>query len=420
MLDGPRASSPAHAAAAPPGSPSPRWLSDAGWLLAAQVTLYALPVVTLPLLTRRLGAAAFADVAAALAWGQLIATLPVFGFTTTAPRTLAPIASAAERRLTVSSIAGARLVLTLAGVALVVATAPLVPDGVGRLWPGVAAYVAGQGIAWGWAFEGAARFRTSALLALASRVLVPLAVALAVHGPGDGARVLGAYAAASMVETVVGAVLAHRAGWLGRVRGADVGRALRGGATFFAGQALVTTYTAAGGLWLRMAGLPAADVGRYVAAESVARAAAALLQPLTRTFVPRLTIARGAARAAWERRSLHATLGAGLLLGLGLAAGRLLLPALLGDDFAASTGLVLLLTPLPIVVAASQAVGMQPFVADRRDRAVVAMLAAGSAVTIVGAFVVAPRAGVAGMATMVIAAEVAVLAVALGLRRMGR
>ena len=139
--------------------------------------------------------------------------------------------------------------------------------------------------------------------------------------------------------------------------------------------------------------------------------------PLTQTFVPRLAVARGADRRLWDRRSLRATLAGGALLSVALLLGAPLLPTLLGADFAAASHTALLLAPLPLLVAASQAVGLQPFVADHRDGAVVAMLATGAVVAVAGAFVVAPRVGVGGMAASVLAAEFAVLVVALVLRR---
>ena len=376
-----------------------------------------MPLVTVPLLARRLGAGGYGDVAAAMAWAQLAATLPAFGFALTAPRALALAPTQAARRRIVSGTAAARALLTLAALALLALTTPLVPDGVAVLAPSAAAYVAGQGIAWGWAFEGVGRFRASALLAALSRLPVPFALFAWVHGPSDAPRVLAVFAAASLVETVAGGVLAGRAGLLGRVGVRDIGAALHGGAALFSGQVLAMAYVSATGFWLRLAGLPAPDVGRYVAAEQVVRAAAGFFHPVTRAILPRMSAATGAARRAWERRSLAASVAVGGALSLVLVVGAGGLPALLGAEFAASAALVRVLSPVPLLVALSQSLGIQRILAAGRDRAVVALFAAGALVSVAGAVVVAPRFGVGAMAAAAVAAEAAVVVAAVGLGR---
>ncbi len=401
-------------------SPSPSWVRDATWLVVAQGALYAVPLVTLPLLAHRLGAAAYGDVAAAMAWAQLAATVPAFGFAVTAPRALATAPSDAARRRIVSGTAAARVLLTLLAVGLVAASAPVVPRGVAALAAAAMAYVAGQGLAWGWAFEGTGRFRTSALLAMASRVPVPFGVFLLVRDAGDAPRVLFVFAAASLLETVVGAVLARRAGLLGRADRRDVARALQGGGSLFAGQVLAISYVAATGFWLRLAGLPAPDVGRYVMGEQVARAAAGLFHPVSRALLPRLAASSGAARRAWQRRSAGAAIVVGGMLSGGLFAGAGALPHVLGADFAASVGVLRALAPLPLLVALSQSLGMQPLLAVGRDRAVVVLFALGALVTVAAALIAAPRVGIGAMPAAVVGAEGAVVVAALLLRRRSR
>ncbi len=197
----------------------------------------------------------------------------------------------------------------------------------------------------------------------------------------------------------------------------DIGAALKGGAALFSGQVLAMAYVSATGFWLRLAGLPAPDVGRYVAAEQVVRAAAGFFHPVTRALLPRMSAATGAARRAWERRSLAASVAVGGALSIGLVTFAGWLPVLLGAEFAASTALVRVLSPIPLLVALSQSLGVQRILAAGRDRAVVALFAAGALVSVAGAVVVAPRLGVGAMAAAAVAAEAAVVVAALALGR---
>ncbi len=387
---------------------------DALWLALAQGVQYAVPLVLVPYLAHTLGVARWGDVAAVLAAGNLLALLPAYGFQWTAARTLAQAPTDAARRACIAGTAGVRAGLTGIAVGLGALLAATVGQGAPLAWAGVA-YVAAQGVTWGWAFEGRGRYSTAALLYVLARAPVPLLVLLCVHTPAHAARVPLAYAAASLAETGAGFWLLRRAGWLGRPAWRDVQAALRDGGWLFAGQLAVLSYVGGNPLWVRLLASPA-TAGVYGAAEAVVRAATGLLQPLSRALVPRMSRNPDAHRAGvWAGLVIGGTFGAAAAVAL--YAGAPLVPRLLGSGFAPSVAVVRTLAPLPLLVALSQAAGVNLALARRQDPRVALLFGVGAVVNLAGAVWLVPRSGALGMAYALLLAEVTVTVLSLLLLR---
>ncbi|HYE58961.1 MAG TPA: oligosaccharide flippase family protein, partial [Rhodothermales bacterium] len=261
---------------------------DALWMLAAYTVQLAVPLLVVSFLARTLGVAGWGRVAAVLSGAGLLLAIPAFGFNLSAIRTLAQAPDLDARRSVVAGTVAAQALLT--GVALAVGTLCVFLWTPARSPLGVAAlvYVLGRGVAWSWVFEGLGRFSVAAGLVVLSRAPVPLLLWLFVAGPAQASRVPLAYAAAALLETVVGAWVAHRAGVLAWPKRHDVRMALRDSAPLFPGQLALYAYTAGGPFWLGLVS-PVATVGVFAAAEQVVRAAAGALQAAARVILPSLS-----------------------------------------------------------------------------------------------------------------------------------
>lgn len=379
------------------------------------------PLFALLYLGRRLGPAAWGEVGAALALGSLAAALPEFGFGFSAARAVAQAPTPEARRAVLRGTLAARLLLTavaLAAVGVAIALPALPPDPGPLAW-GALAYVAAHGVAFDWWFDGTRRFARSAALAVAARLPVPLLLVAFVHAPADAPRVVWAYAASGVLALLLGLAWIVQDGGFGRTRRAEVAEALRSGLTLFLSRAGLMVYLNGTVYALRALAGPLA-AGLYVPAEQIARAACAVLQPLSRVLLPTMAAADTADHARNVRRAGVGYAMLGLALSAGILLGAPLVPRLLGADFAASVEVLRLLAPLPLFVALSQAFAVQGLVARGRDRALAASFLAGAVVAAALAVALVPTYEARGMAVAVVAAEAAVAAVAAVLWRRTR
>jgi len=379
------------------------------------------PLFALLYLGRMLGPEAWGEVGAALALGALAAALPEFGFGFSAARAVAQARTPDIRRSVLRGTLAARLLLTavaLAAVAAAIASPALPPDPGPLAWA-VLAYVAAHSVAFDWWFDGTQRFVRSAALAIVARLPVPLLLVAFVHTPADAPRVVWAYAASGALSLVLGTVWVFQDGGLGRTRRADIAEALRSGLTLFLSRAGLMVYLNGTVYALRTLAGPLA-AGLYVPAEQIARAACAILQPLSRVLLPHMAAAETADHARSIRRAVAGYAALGVALAVGILLGAPLVPVLLGADFAASVPVLRLLAPLPFFVALSQAFAVQGLVARGHDRALAASFLAGAAVAATLAAMLVPTWEARGMAVAVVAAEAAVAGAAAWLWRRTR
>lgn len=376
------------------------------------------PLFALLYLGRKLGPAAWGEVGASLALGALAAALPEFGFGFSAARAVAQAPTPAARQSVLRGTLAARLLLTVVALALVAAAIvlPALPPAPGPFAWAVLAYVAAHGVAFDWWFDGTQRFGRSAALAIAARLPVPLLLVAFVHTPADAPRVVWAYAASGALALALGIGWIAQDGGLRRTPRADIAEALRSGLTLFLSRAGLMVYLNGTVYALRTLAGPLA-AGLYVPAEQIARAACAVLQPLSRVLLPRMAAADAHDHARSVRRAVVGYAALGLALSAGVVLGAPLVPTLLGADFAASVPVLRLLAPLPLFVALSQAFAVQGLVARGRDRALAASFLAGAVVAATLAAVLVPTLKARGMAVAVVAAEAAVAGTAAWLWR---
>ncbi len=377
-------------------------------LTGVQVVQLALPLATLPYLTRVLGPEGWGAVAAALALGNLAATLPEYGFSVSASRTLSTLPPHDARRAALAAgVVAAKGLLAVGAVVLVLATqlssrAALASGG---LVAGACLIAAGHGLWMAWYFEGAERAGAFLRVVVGSRLLYVALLFALVHDPLHAARVPILYGLSAFVTAGLALRLMPRTR---TATLAEAGRVLRQGWMGFVQRVLVMTYAAGNVFWLSLLA-PPAEVGGYGVAEQTARAACLLLLPLNRALYPRYSrVAAGAAAESWMRHTQRGMAALGVGLSLALFAAAPALPWVFGAGYAAFVPVLRWLAPLPLLVALSQFWTVQGLMARGHDRAAALLFGLGAAVDLGLAVWLVPTRGALGMAMALVGAEVAV------------
>lgn len=334
---------------------------------AIQIGNYVLPLITLPYLTRVLGAEMFGKVAFAQILAAYLVLLVDYGFSWSATRAVAAHRNDRDR---ISSIftatwAAQWLLLTLAiaiSVPTILLSDRLRPD----TWLYAAAFtsVIGGALFPIWLLQGLERLEVAATLQLVTRILALPAIFLMIAGPADGIWVL----LINGMTSILGGVAALAWLWRERVvRWAwpawpTLFDAFREGGPLFASRIAISLYTTLVPLILGWVAGPVA-LGYFHLADKLRSAGQALLSPLSQALFPRLShLANTDGYAAFQliRRSAVATM---LIGGISSAALWLLADWLIvllgGTEFRPAAAVLRILAPLPVIIGLSNLLGVQ-------------------------------------------------------------
>ncbi|MCK6398240.1 flippase [Thauera aminoaromatica] len=332
-----------------------------------QISNYLLPLITLPYLTRVLGAEAFGKVAFAQILMSYLVLLVDYGFSWSATRAVAADRNDSEKISLIFTATWATQWLLLALAMAIAVPTILLAD---RLRPDAWLYAAGFTSVIGgtlfpvWFLQGLERLEVVAMLQLVARILALPAIFLLIGEPEDGIWVLLINGAASILSGI--AALA----WLWRqrvVRWAWPGwlnlfDAIRDGGPLFASRISISLYTTLVPIVLGWVAGPVA-LGYFHLADKLRSAGQALLSPLSQALFPRLShLANTDGAAAFKliRRSALATIFIG-----GLSSGALwlfadwLIVILGGPQFGPAATVLQLLSPLPLIIGLSNLLGVQ-------------------------------------------------------------
>lgn len=352
----------------------------AGYLLR-----YVYLIVLIPFYGRVLGAEEYGRLLTAMSLYQAVWLLCEYGFPSVGARAIAASADRAEIGALFGRHLAGRLVMALPALALGAGGTLLSP--VLREAPllGVLATANGLVAAFnlGWLFQGTLRFRTSvALEVVGFAINLPL-ILLLVDGGGDSWLVLATLLGSQVVCTIAAYALASGLvdGAAVRVRG---GLALVREATALFMHRGATMLIASSSTYLLSLFAPAAQVGWYGAAERLAAAGLALMQPANHVLVGKISRHVGvdddAAAVLLTRRALVGLVGFGfvLLAGTWLLAW-LFVPLILGPGFAPTVALLHTLALMFPFVALAQVATGYVLVPLRYDRPV-SLIGVGGAV----------------------------------------
>lgn len=381
-----------------------------------QIGNYVLPLITLPYLTRVLGAEAFGRVAFAQILMSYLALLVDYGFSWSATRAVAAhrndprqISRIFTATWTVQWLLLA-LAMTLAAPTILLSDR-LRPDA----WLHAAAFtsVIGAALFPIWFLQGLERLEVVATLQVVTRVLALPPIFLIVTGPEDGIWVLTINGAASMLSGVLALAWLRKErlvqwAWPGWPPLLD---ALREGGPLFASRVSISLYTTLVPLVLGWVAGPVA-LGHFNLADRLRSAAQGLLSPLSQALFPRLSHlvnTDGAAAFQLIRRSATAV----MLIG-GSASGVLwvladwLVALLGGPEFQPAATVLRLLAPLPIVIGLSNLFGVQMMLPKGMSSAFNAILVAAAATSLALIWPMAHHLGAPGAAATILLVELMV------------
>ena len=383
-------------------------------LYGLQFANYILPLVTVPYLVRVLGPEKFG----AVAFGQsLIAYFVLvvnYGFDWSATRKISvqrDDLNAVSR--TATSVWAAKALLCGAGFLVLVGLMWVAPkfSEISILLLVLYGIVVGNVLFPTWLFQGLERMVAISAINFVARLLVTVGVFALIHRPADFIIYAGLLSFKWVGAGVIGVWLAYRTLKISFVPPSwtEVRQALIEGWTIFLSKGAVGLYTAGNAFIL---GLLTNNtvVGYYSAAEKLVKAIQLLLNPISQAVYPRfskMATDSSANALKWGRRMLLLMSGFGLVLSIGLFVGAsTIVQVMLGPDYGPSVSVVRILAFLPLIIGASNVLGVQIMLPFGRDRAFTSILAGAGLINIVLVFLLTPLWQQNGIAAAVLTTEV--------------
>lgn len=352
---------------APKSEPPPRLRRNIVALGIVQISNYIFPLITLPYLTRVLGAEAYGKVAFAQALIAYFVLFVDYGFSWSATRDVAAYRSDPERLNNIFAATwGAQwLLIVLAAIALttiVILSDQLRSDA--KLYLAAFTTVVGVALFPSWFLQGLERMQVVAVLQLLTRVGTLVPIFLFIHCPKDAFWLLIIQGSGA----IVGGVLALY--WLfsksilkwRRPAWSEILGALRDGGALFASRIAISAYTVLIPLSLGWVAGPVA-LAYFSFADKLRGAAQSLITPLSQSLFPRmsnLVKANSAGVHELVQRSALVVLVVAGLASLALWVFSDWLVILLGGrQFLPAAAVLRWLAPLPLIIGFSNIFGVQ-------------------------------------------------------------
>jgi polysaccharide transporter, PST family len=375
----------------------------------------ALPLVTVPYLSRTLGPAGWGLVAMAQSFAVYGNLVVDYGFVYSATRQIATAGSTKEVEDIVAGVSGAKVLLS--GIALVAATiayllVPLFHQHPMLLCMAVLSEIV-KALLPVYYFYGIQRVAIASLLDIAARAAAALGIFVWVHSPRDAWKVFALNGATAAVTVIVGHALVLHRHMLRLPRLRDGWHMLREGWAMFLFRSSHTMYALGNAFILGLFASPNA-VGYYAGAEKISTAAVGLLAPLTTVLYPRAaalvkTSLRKAAQVT--RLTLYIVLTGSLALGLVLWYGApLIVQLILGRNFSESESVLRVLSVRAPLVAWTNILGFQWLLVLGLERQFQKITLAALILNTLLAMLLAPRYSYNGMAWAVLFSQAAAAA----------
>lgn len=270
--------------------------SDAAVLMAARLAGAIVPLISIPVMARRLGPSGYGEIAIALAVYGVLATVTTFGFLISANR--AVTLSRHDQRAVQSifqSVIALQLVVALVATVIVVVLSALsvLPESLTQMLYLAIASVAIGAFFPSWAFQGLRLLKEGAIVEVSSRLVLVVALFIFVQDTGDELLAFATQVGWVVPAAVYALVRFSVAGYLTlrlRITRRSVIVALREGFAPFLTNFFVMSYSSLSSVVLgAMSG--AASVANYAGAEKLTQAARIPSGPLKQAFFPRLVTA---------------------------------------------------------------------------------------------------------------------------------
>jgi polysaccharide transporter, PST family len=374
---------------------------------------YVLPLITVPYLVRVLGPEKFGLVAFGQGLMAYFVLVVNYGFDWSATRKVAIQRDTPDLvNRTAARVWGAKALLCAASALILLALVLSVPklNKVSLLLLILYGSVVGNMLFPTWLYQGQERMSVISLTNLGLRALGALTIFLFIRRPSDFLLYAVVLSAQGLAAGLIGAAAAFR---IFRLRltipsWRDVQQEMGESSPLFLTTAAIALYTSGNAFILGLLTNPVA-VGYYSAAEKIVTAVVGLFGPLSQAVYPRFSkLARESKTQAllWARRMLSVTGSGSLLLSVLLFAGApLVVRVVLGLKYTPSVAVLAIMSPLPVLIAVSNVLGVQLMFPFGHEKKVLVIALAAALVNITLAALLAPRWQASGMAAAVLISE---------------
>lgn len=386
--------------------------ADMGAVYGVHLANQALPLITIPYLSRVLGAETWGLVAMAQSFAACGGLLVDYGFLYSATRQIAQANTDSEVQEIIAGVSGAKLLLGCGALALASVAYFAIPPF--HRFPVLFWSATGSEIIKAllpvYFFYGVKRISTASVFDIFARAATTAGILLFVQGPEHAWRIFAFSGAASFTALLAAHAILfkHYSPRLPRLR--ESFRTIREGWAMFLFRGSHTVYTAGNAFILGLFAAPQA-VGYYAGAEKISAAALGLLSPFSTVLYPR---AAGLVRTSFDKaarltaKSLAVVGTASLLLMFALWFGAsLIVPVVLGHGFDSSAGVLRILSLRAPLIALVNVLGFQWLLALGFERQFQKITLAALAVNSVLAAILAPRFSYSGMAWSVLVSQLA-------------
>lgn len=360
----------------PSQAPTPRLRNNIASLGMVQVANYAIPLVTLPYLTRVLGPMAYGQVVFAQVLMVYFVLLTDYGFSWSATR---KIAAHRDDRAYISRVFIGTWTAQWLLVMVAASLATLAVLYVDKLRPDASLYalaftaVVGNALFPIWFLQGLERLQAVAAIQVTSRLVALLPIFVLVKAPSDAGFVLAINGGAAVLSGLLSI------GWIRYQHLADwhwpgwpaVMRELHDGRALFGSRVVISFYTTLVPLALGWIAGPVA-LANFSLADKLRTAAQALLSPLSQALFPRMThlfaTDKSAAFHLLKRSLLAVLVIAGIASALLWIFAEPLAVLLGGEAFRPASAALRWLALLPLLIGLSNVFGVQVMLPNSMNR----------------------------------------------------
>ncbi len=373
---------------------------------------YILPLVTVPYLSRVLGAAGWGLVAIAQSFALYGNLIVEYGFVYSGTRQIATAPTDEAKEQIVAGVLGAKLLLSLfviGAACLAYLFIPVFREHSTLLWTAVLAEIVKASLP-NYYFYGINRVAVASALDISARTAAAIGIFIFVHRPEDAWKVFALQGAGAGAALVVGHGMIYSRYDLRWPRMREGMRMLQEGGSMFLFRSAHNMY-ALGNAFILGLFAPPQVVGYYAGAEKINSAAVGLLSPLTTALYPR---AAGLAKTSMRKAarltvfSLYAMVAVSLVLGSIMWFGSpMIVRVILGPSFSPSADVLKILSLRAPLVAWTYVLGFQWLLSLGLEKSFRNVTVVALVLNVLLATCLAPASGARGMAFAVVISQAA-------------
>lgn len=387
---------------------------NAASLYLIQFANYIVPLIMVPYLVRVLGPAGYGAVAFAQGFINYLMLFVEYGFDWSATRKISVQRENLEAvNHTALHVWAAKGLLAVIGFVVLLALMSMVPKLGEVKWLLLALYglMLGNVLFPTWLFQGMERMVAISVINLGMKLSILAGVFLLIKRPEDAVLYAGLLGGGSLLAGLTGAMVAF---WMfglrpRRVSAGGVWEALKEGWVLFLSKASVSLYTAGNAFILGML-TNHTVVGYYSAAEKIVKSFLGLLGPISQAAYPRFSkLAVDSKEKAllwgWRMLLFMSSLGSVIALVVYLAAP-LISSLMLGHQYEPSIAVIRILSPVILLIAMNNTLGVQILFPFRQERLVTGVVFTACLMNIMLALLLVQSLAEKGMAVSVLVTEI--------------